>query len=436
MSTKNCNCKDSAIVEGIFDNVWNTGPSNEDFLSLAGSDAEISPSSIKSYTLTNSNRMEVVLITWGATIVSIKCPDKYGRAEDIVLGFDDLGSYMNPQINQYFGCTLGRCANRIKNGNFSIGDKNYQVSMNENATHHLHGGENGFSRQIWDSCIDGCNVVMSYMSADGEEGYPGAVLATVRFKLSPDNKLEISMRATTTKSTIVNLSHGSMFNLAGHDAGESELMRHRVSLNCDRWTFTDSHDPLPTGAVRGVGGTVMDLRIPRILRDTMGKIPGGEGFDHNFCVVKGLQSGGSFVARALHGESGRILEVYSNQPGVQFYTGARLPSPYVEEGDEQDPEEPDLPIPSNFTSEASFGEIHFHEDFNSEVTRNKIANASGYIPGKKGAKYLKFGAFSIQPQNFPNAINFPHFPCSVLRPGQVYHHDLTYKFGIQLGNYM
>lgn len=148
---------------------------------------------------------------------------------------------------------------------------------------------------------------MSYLSQDGEEGYPGAVLTTIRFKLTSDNKLDICMRTTTSKPTIVNLSHGSMFNLAGHDSGEAELKKHKVLLNCDRWTFADYTDPIPTGAIRGVGGTVMDFRIPRILGEYMEKVPPGEGYDHNLCVTKSGQSGSSFVAKVWHVKSGRIL---------------------------------------------------------------------------------------------------------------------------------
>ncbi|RLU18352.1 hypothetical protein DMN91_008709 [Ooceraea biroi] len=165
----------------------------------------------------NKNRVEITVISWGATIVSLKYPDKYGHIADVVLGFDDLKSYMNPRINPFIGCILGRCVNRIKNGHIVIKGKTYQLTRNDlNNKHHLHGGTKGFGRRLWESHIDGCSVVMSYLSRDGEEGYPSAVLSTVRFKLTPDNKLEIGIRATTTNSTIVNISHGSLFNLAGH----------------------------------------------------------------------------------------------------------------------------------------------------------------------------------------------------------------------------
>ncbi|KAF7397454.1 hypothetical protein HZH68_008676 [Vespula germanica] len=448
MDSYGCGCKNAIIIEGIFGEIYPDITSykeeavnyeNESFESLIKdtdrSLSELKPISVKSYTMINNNRMEVTVITWGASIVSLKCPDKFGHSTDIVLGFDDLKSYMNPVLNPFIGCVLGRCANRIKNGCFSIKDKDYELTKNDN-NHHIHGGTNGFGRQIWNSHIDDCSVVMSYLSEDGEEGYPGAVLATVRFKLTPDNKLEIHMRATTSKTTIINMSHGSLFNLAGHDAGEVELKKHKVLLNCDRWTFSDYSDSIPTGAIRGVGGTVMDFRIPRLLGEYMEKVPPGEGFDHNFCVTKNWQSDSSFVARALHMKSGRVLEVYSDQPGLQFYTGGRLLQQFT---------------PSTFVTYDHY--LHqqkskTNEDINNYLNMNEESKENGeelltpdvrplqFLTGKRGAHYKKNCAFSIQPQNYPNAINYAHFPCAILYPGQVYCHDLTYKFGVQLANYM
>ncbi|XP_012256706.2 galactose mutarotase [Athalia rosae] len=466
--THSCTCYDANIVEGLFGEIYPDSvhykresfksggqPYNSvgSFQSASGDtdgnkmnrDLE-DPTSvkIKSYTLTNNNRMEVVLITWGATIVSLKCPDKFGSPADIVMGFDDLKSYMDPNLNPYFGCALGRCANRIKDGSFSIKDKDFQLTKNDNNKHHLHGGLNGFGRQVWDAYVDGCTVIMSYLSKDGEEGYPGAVLATLRFKLTSDNKLEINMRATTSKSTIVNMSHGSYFNLAGHAAGVKELNKHKISLNCDRWTFADYTDPVPTGGIRGVGGTIMDLRIPQVLGDCIGKVPPGEGYDHNFCVLRSWQPGVTFVAQALHPSSGRLMEVYSDQPGVQFYTGGRLPPqsssedqfledicPQYKNGEPK----AERKASQNYEDE-SINSDEEPEEEGTEDTESLPPSPLEFIPGKNGAKYRKHGAFCIQPQNYPNAVNHEHFPCTILRPGQVYYHDLTYKFGIQLGSFM
>ncbi|KAG7207178.1 hypothetical protein KM043_008866 [Ampulex compressa] len=381
--------------------------------------------------------MEVTIITWGASVVSLKCPDKYGHPLDVVLGFDDLKDYMDPVLNPFIGCVLGRCANRIKDGYICIGNKSYQLTTNVLGNmHHLHGGINGFGRRIWESYMDGCSVVMSYLSHDGEEGYPGAVLATIRFQLTVDNKLEISCRATTTKPTIVNMSHGSMFNLAGHDAGEAELRNHRVLLNCDRWTFADYPDMIPTGAIRGVSGTIMDFRIPKLLGEYLEKIS-PIGYDHNFCVTQSSQMDSTFVAKVLHKKSGRILEVYSDQPGVHLYTGGYL-------------------VRSNLTQsyDQELASSHSSEDYEiKNTTEEDCVSYSSYgegekakqlstkfipdcIRGKGGVCYKNYAAFSIQPQNYPNATNYSHFPCTILYPGEIYRHDLIYKFGIQLANYM
>ncbi|KOX67529.1 Aldose 1-epimerase [Melipona quadrifasciata] len=425
MDFHGCNCKNVTITEGIFGEIW---INNKDEIFN-----DSLPKIIKSYTMINTNRMEVVVITWGATIASLKCPDKYGHSIDIVLGFDDMKGYSNPITNPFIGCILGRCANRIKDGHIIIRGRDYELTKNDfNGKHHLHGGTNGFGRKVWDSYIAGC---MSYLSQDGEEGYPGAVLTTIKFKLTPENKLDICMRATTSKPTIVNLSHGSMFNLAGHDSGELELRKHKVLLNCDRWTFADYTDPVPTGAIHGVGGTVMDFRIPRILGEYMGKIPPGEGYDHNLCVTKGGQFGSSFVAKVWHVKSGRALEIYSDQRGVQFYTGGRLPPYIIPEflssydllEDIEEAEEIDEVYKTDDEDEEE--EMKVEKRYKKIIT---VPKKLEFILGKHGAHYKKYCAFSIQPQNYPNS----HFPCSILYPGQVYYHDLTYKFEVHLANYM
>ncbi|XP_050454704.1 galactose mutarotase-like [Cataglyphis hispanica] len=362
--------------------------------------------------------------------------------------------YTNPRINPFIGCVLGRCANRIRNGCIVIKGKIYQLTRNDLNKHHLHGGEKGFGRRLWDSYIDGCSVVMTYLSEDGEEGYPGTVLSTVRFKLTPDNRLEIGIRATTTDSTIVNISHGSLFNLAGHDAGKKELLKHKISLNCDRWTFADYTDPIPTGSIRGVGGTIMDLRIPKFLESCIEKVPPGEGYDHNFCVTPNWHGGSTHVARVVHPESGRVLEVYSDQPGVQFYTGGRLSTNIVSETgnnitvkqddnreDEEDKEDEEEEGEDEGENEGEDEGKDEGEDEREDEGEDKGENEEDegenegedegenegedegetlmanrmeqdaiseptFLLGKKGARYEKHCAFSIQPQNYPNAINY------------------------------
>ncbi|XP_071639975.1 galactose mutarotase [Temnothorax longispinosus] len=434
MVTYDCNCKDIAITEGIFGEIYAESAedkirrydSKEYYEEAESKGVQLTP--VKSYTMINKNRLEIVVISWGATIVSLKYPDKFGRVADVVLGFDDLKSYTNPQINPFIGCILGRCANRIRNGSIVIKGKTYQLTRNDLGKHHLHGGTKGFGRRLWESHIDGCSVVMTYLSEDGEEGYPGAVLSTVRFRLTPDNKLEIGIRATTTNSTIVNISHGSLFNLAGHDAGKEELVKHKISLNCDRWTFADYTDPIPTGGIRGVGGTIMDLRVPRLLESCIEKVPPGEGYDHNFCVTPNWNGGNAYVAQAVHLKSGRTLEIYSNQPGVQFYTGGRLCSTSEANSD----------IVVKYDNSPNREEDNEKEKITDQIEKDVTSDRESpeFISGKQGARYVKHCAFSIQPQNYPNAINYSHFPCSILQPGEIYCHDLIYQFGIQLANYM
>ncbi|KAH0952046.1 hypothetical protein HN011_007404 [Eciton burchellii] len=453
MFAQNCDCKDVVITEGIFGELCiaecpkeKICPYNDEKYGEAEmfpyidieTEKDIYPIvaepilvPVKSFTMVNKNNVEVIVISWGATIVSLKYPDKYGCIADVVLGFDDLQSYVDPWTNPFIGCILGRCANRIKNGDITIKGKTYQLTRNDFNKHHLHGGTKGFGRQLWEAHIDGCSVVMSYLSEDGEEGYPSAVLTTVRFKLTPDNKLEISIRATTTGSTIVNISHGSLFNLAGHDTGQKELMNHEISLNCDRWTFANM-DLIPTGSIRGVGGTIMDLRIPKILGNYIEKLP-GEGYNHNFCVTSNWHGGITYIARAIHPTSGRVLEVYSDQPGIQFYTAGQLP--YICKNDNNN---------NNANSNNSNKNNNLNRKKKNEektlpinqIKKDIPENKTGGICGKQGARYTKYCAFSIQPQNYPNAINIPHFPSSILQPGQVYCHDLIYKFGNKLNNYM
>ncbi|OXU27279.1 hypothetical protein TSAR_000347 [Trichomalopsis sarcophagae] len=418
-TSRNCKCNNVTIIEGIFGEVCADNPNDElenveSVLSSCGegdhsTDKENESIKIKSYTMCNANRMEVKVITWGATIVSIKCPDKYGDTADVVLGFDDLDSYLDPSLNSYIGCILGRCANRIMDGSFKIKDTDYFLTRNEMGRHHLHGGTNGFGRRIWESHLeDGCSVIMSYLSVDGDEGYPGAVLVTAKFKLTDDNRLTIGIRASTSKPTLVNLSHGSLFNLAGHDAGEEELRSHKITLNCDRWTVSEFEDPVPTGAIRSVGGTTMDLRIAKPIGESIDKATLGKGFDHNFCVLRNSQPE-------------VFLEIYSDQPGVQFYTASRLP-PYTPATIFPcDDQVVDCADPCDCETESSNAESHVSE-------KNKLQ----FLPGKAGAEYKRFCAFGLQPQNYPNAVNVEKFPCPILRPGQVYYHDLIYKFGVQL----
>ncbi|KAJ8936760.1 hypothetical protein NQ318_023197 [Aromia moschata] len=329
---------------------------------------------IKRFTWTNTNNVSVQLITYGGYITSIKVPDRKGKIEDVVIGFNDLEGYLSPN-NRFFGATVGRVANRIGGAMMTIEGVTYNVSAN-NGPNQLHGGFKGFDKVVWDHYVKGRKVILSYHSADLEEGHPGDVLVQVTFELTEKNELLIDYSATTTKPTCVNLTNHSYFNLAGNGKGAAGLYEHLVTINAD--SFTEAVAGIPTGKLIPVAGTVYDLRIPKVLGDIINKVPGAAGFDNNFCTIKGSEQGNAFVAKVDHPQSGRTLEVYSNQPGVQFYTGNALT-----------------------------------ED-------DSVQGKDGFIK--------KHGAFCLETQIYPDAVNHKNFPRVVLYPGETYHHTCTYKF--------
>ncbi|KAJ8915082.1 hypothetical protein NQ315_014337 [Exocentrus adspersus] len=253
----------------------------------------------------------------------------------------------------------------------------YKLATND-GENHLHGGIKGFDKVIWEYFIKNTAVVLSYHAADLEEGYPGDVVVNVTFQLTVDNEFLIDYKATTSKPTVVNLTNHSYFNLAGHDKGAKELYNHVVSINADKVTEVES-DGIPTGNLPEVSGTTFDLRIPTVLGDVIKKVPNSPGYDHNFCITRGTEQGNLFVAKVTHPGTGRTLEVYSNQPGVQFYTGNFLP-----------------------------------EDDS--------------LVGKGGSVYKKHGTFCLETQIYPDSINNPKFGKSILYPGEEYHHTSTLKF--------
>lgn len=268
-------------------------------------------------------------------------------------------------MNPYFGATIGRVANRIGYGRITIDGVQYNLSTNL-GKHQLHGGFVGFDKVLWNHYVDGAKVVLSYKSADGEEGFPGDVIVNVTFELTTDNKFTIDYKATTTKSTFVNLTNHSYFNLAGHNKGAGELYKHVVSINADRITEVDN-DAIPTGNLLPVAGTIFDLQIPKILGNVINDVPTFGGYDHNFCVNQASEQGDTFVARVYHPDSGRVMEVYSNQPGVQFYTSNSIP---------EDPK--------------------FYKGDAKSLKR---------LVGKDNTNYYKHSALCLETQNYPDAIN-------------------------------
>ncbi|XP_012226476.1 galactose mutarotase isoform X2 [Linepithema humile] len=332
---------------------------------------------VKKFTLKNKAGQEIDVVTYGATVTAVRTPDKKGNTVDVVLGFDNVEGYQSSS-NPYFGATIGRVANRIGKASFIVDGQRYNVSKNigENS---LHGGVHGWNSKVWNATVEGDRVVMTLVSEDGDEGYPGTVTTTATFQLSDDGELRIEMQARSTKATPINLTNHSYFNLAGQATNAAELYKHVVTLNADRWTVTDN-ESIPTGEIRSVANSVMDLRKPTTLGDVIDKVPGG-GYDYNFCLPEPYDHRKvNFVAKVLHPASGRCLEVHSNQPGVQFYT----------------------------------------------------ANSLSDVIGKNGTEYLKHAAFCLETQNYPDAINHKNFPNSVLRPGDIYNHIVIYKFGVEI----
>uniref|UniRef100_A0A8D8WSP6 Aldose 1-epimerase n=1 Tax=Cacopsylla melanoneura TaxID=428564 RepID=A0A8D8WSP6_9HEMI len=332
---------------------------------------------VRRLTLTNSQRMSVQVIDYGATITTIKVPDKRGNVDDVVLGFDDMKGYLDSK-NPYFGSTVGRVANRIAGGKFTISNQEHKISQNVDVNH-LHGGFKGFDKVMWSTDVQGAKVVMTHMSPDGDEGYPGAVIATTTFELTADNRLFITMEAVSTKPTPVNLTNHSYFNLAGHGMGSEGAYNQIVNINADYITTMDDN-LIVTGELTPVANSSYDLRIPKFLGTAIKELV-EPGFDFNYCLNKSLiqPTGLTFAARAFDPESGRYMEVHTDQPGIQFYTG------------------------------------------------NYIAD----ITGKKGASYSKHCAYCFETQNYPNAVNIANFPNSVIRPGEKYKHVVSYSFGVQ-----
>jgi aldose 1-epimerase len=329
------------------------------------------------YRLVNANGIEVDIINFGGVITALKTPDRHGRLADIVLGFDSVEEYAAE--GPYLGAIIGRCANRLANGQFSLDGKSYQLATNRNPSH-LHGGEVGFDKRVWKASPvqqqNAVGVALSLLSLDGEEGYPGNLQLDVVYRLDNDNRLSIDYRATTDAPTILNLTNHSYFNLAG--AGVGDILNHTMQINANRFTPTDENS-IPYGELRPVDGTPFDFRIPKAIGARINapdeQIRFGKGYDHNF-VLNHRAGELGFTARASEFSSGRVLTVYTTEPGVQFYTGNFL------EGER----------------------------------------------GKDGRCYSHRSAFCLETQHFPDAPHHPHFPSTVLRPGQTYRQTTIWEF--------
>lgn len=317
------------------------------------------------YTLKNGHGVEVSIITYGGAIVSLKTPDRNGNLGDIVLGFESLDEYAtNPR---YFGALIGRHANRIAGGKFSLNGVDYQLPQN-NGTNHLHGGFRGFDKRVWTAKDDDNVLHLNYFSKDGEEGYPGNLNAFVDYTLL-DNELRIDYRATTDRDTIVNLTNHSYFNLHG----EGTILDHELTLNADHFTPV-SEELIPTGEIKSLAGTPMDFRKGKAIGSDIKDVAGG--YDHNF-VLNNWDGSLRSAARLYDAVTGRVLEILTTEPGMQFYSG-------------------------NFLD--------------------------GSFSGKNGFVYEKYTGLCLEPQHFPDAPNHPNFPSTVLRAGEEYTQTSIYRF--------
>lgn len=337
---------------------------------------------VEIYTLQNDNGMVVRIMTYGGIIQTIKVPDKNGQMGDVALGYDTLDGYLTN--SPYFGALIGRYGNRIAKGHFTLDGQEYSIFTN-NVPNTLHGGRIGFDKRVWtvdkaDVGRRGPELVLSYTSPDGEENYPGTLQVTATYTLlAKENTLRLRFRATTDKDTVVNLTGHSYFNLAG--AGQGTVLDHIVDIDADKYTPVDS-TLIPTGEIAPVDGTPFDFRKPSAIgariNDDNEQLKFGGGYDHNYVMNHPMDKLG-LDARVTDPKSGRVFEIWSTSPGMQFYSG-------------------------NFLD--------------------------GTIIGKAGSVYVHRGAFAMEPQHYPDSPNQPNFPSTVLHPGETYHNTIVYKFSV------
>ena len=329
------------------------------------------------YTLTNKSGIEARVMTYGAILVSLRLPDRNGAFADVNLGFDNLEGYLG--THPYFGVIVGRYANRIAKGRFTLDDVEYTLAQNNNGNS-LHGGLKGFDKVVWKpepvQTADAVGVKLTYLSKNMEEGYPGNLSVTVVYMLTNDDELKISYEAETDKKTPVNLTNHAYWNLKGE--GNGDVLGHVLRIEADKYTAVDSAANLiPTGEILSVSGTPFDFTSPHAIGERIAQVEGG--YDHNF-VLRGGGGALALAARVEEPGSGRAMEIYTDQPAIQLYTG-------------------------NFLD--------------------------GTVVGKGGKAYQKHYAFCLETQHFPDSPNHPNFPSTILEPGQKYRTVTVHKFYVK-----
>jgi len=334
------------------------------------------------YVLTNKNGAEVSITNYGGAVVSLKVPDRDGKLADVVLGYDNADGYVNDK--SYFGAIVGRYGNRIAHAQFVLDGKSYTLAKN-NGENSLHGGIKGFNKALWTaktaSAKEGQSLELSYLSKDGEEGFPGNLKVSVIYTWTDTNALMIEYSATSDKPTVVNLTNHAYFNLAGQ--GSRDILGHLLTIQADKFTPVDAA-LIPTGELRDVAGTPFDFRkstaVGAHIDQDQAQLNLGGGYDHNFALRRSGGAGESLAARVVEPTTGRVMEVWTTEPGVQFYTG-------------------------NFLD--------------------------GKTPGKGGVTYPRRSAFCLETQHYPDSPNQPKFPSVVLKPGELYHTITKYLFSVE-----
>jgi aldose 1-epimerase len=340
---------------------------------------------VQLYTLTNAHGLKATITTYGGTLTSLLVPDKNGKLGDVVLGFDDLNGYTNAQYlkeGPYFGALIGRFGNRIAKGKFTVEGKQYTLAKN-NGENTLHGGIKGFDKVLWQAepgtSADGQTLTLTYRSKDGEEGFPGNLTVKVVYTLTGNDALRLDYTATTDKATPINLTNHSYFNLNHGQA--KDALGHVLTLNADRFTVVDA-TLIPTGELRPVQGTPMDFREPHTIGERIRQVPGDApgGYDHNWVLADKMRTSPELAATVYEPVSGRTMDLYTDQPGVQFYSG-------------------------NFLK--------------------------GNLSGKGNTKYAQNYGFCLETQHFPDSPNQPKFPSTILKPGETFHSTTEYRFGVR-----